>query len=255
MDSQNQSFSKDARDDVYNHCQSNWDVQSWKWNGVDYDGRGIGLSWLCVTRETNKDIRTNHEKDCEAGQCDVEIHDHMRIWTLNIHEECQEWRLPWNTRVRWIVCWIYVGTCFHQVDEDQSRQSIDCWCSEKAVQNQLEMPFMVKLDELCWLKNGSMLIPSLKLNSPWAPGRSWWGQEQRGCQVPGTKAKGRQTAWSLPEVQGTVVILPRSKRCHTGRKKIIVGWLSFVRLFVYWLIVRSFVHSFIHWFPEGPRNL
>ena len=221
MDSQNQSFSKDARDDVYNHCQSNWDVQSWKWNGVDYDGRGIGLSWLCVTRETNKDIRTNHEKDCEAGQCDVEIHDHMRIWTLNIHEWGHEWRLPWNTRVSWIVCWMYVDTCFDQMDEDQSRQSIDCWCSEKAVQNQLEMPFMVKLDELCWLKNGSMLIPSLKFNSPWAPGRSWWGQEQRGCQVPGTKAKGRQTAWSLPEVQGMMVILPRSKRYHTVKKNII----------------------------------
>ena len=51
---------------------------------------------------------------------------------------------------------IFVRTCFEQMAEDQSRQNIDCCCSEQTSQNQLEMSFVVKLDELCRLKNGSI---------------------------------------------------------------------------------------------------
>ena len=136
------------------------------------------------------------------------------------------------------ICWLYVSTCFDQMAEDQSRQNIDGSCSEKASQNQLEMPFMVKLDELCWLKNGSMWVPSLKVDSPSVSGRSWWDQEQRGWSESATKAKGRQTAWSLPEAQGTVRILPRSKRSHTGKK------------YYCWLIIQLslFVCSFGNFF-------
>ena len=48
------------------------------------------------------------------------------------------------------------STWLDQMGEDQSSQSKDCYCSEKASENQLEKPFMVELDELCWLRNGSM---------------------------------------------------------------------------------------------------
>ena len=86
------------------------------------------------------------------------------------------------------------------------------------------MLLVIKLDELCWLKNGSMWIPYyLKLNSPSASGISWWAQEQLGCQGRGTRTKGRRTGWRLPEVQGTVLIVPRSKRCHTGKRFLFVG--------------------------------
>ena len=55
-----------------------------------------------------------------------------------------------------IVCSIHNTTWLDQMGEDQSSQSKDCYCSEKASENQLETPLMVKLDKLCWLKNGSM---------------------------------------------------------------------------------------------------
>ena len=217
MDSHYQSYSKHVQDDVYNYCQSNWCVQSWKRNGVDYGCRGIGWSWLWVTRETNKDVGTNHEKDWKADSCDVKVHSQVGIWALNTHEKCQQWRRSWNTRV--CNCMLNnVSTCFDQMTKEQRRQSIDRCCSEKASQNQLEIPFMVKLDELSWLKNGSTWVPSLKVDSPSVSGRFWWDQEQRGCPSTRTKAKGRQTVWSFPEAQGTVRILLRSKRSHTGKK-------------------------------------
>ena len=55
-----------------------------------------------------------------------------------------------------IVCSIHDSTWLDQMGEDQRSQNVDCYCREKAAENQLKTPFMVELDELCWLGNGSM---------------------------------------------------------------------------------------------------
>ena len=119
------------------------------------------------------------------------------------------------------VCMLNVCTCFNRMAEDQNKESKDCSCSEKNSQNPFEMYLMVKLDEICWLRNRPMWIPSLKSSSPSLWGRSWWGREQRGWPERGRQAKVRQTGWGLPEVEGTMVISTRSKHCRTVKQRIL----------------------------------
>ena len=59
--------------------------------------------------------------------------------------------------------------------------------------------------------------PSLTLNSPWVLGRSWSGWGRWGCLLPGISAKAGRCAWLLPQVQGTLGLLPRSTSYHTEK--------------------------------------
>ena len=58
---------------------------------------------------------------------------------------------------------VYKSTCFHGISEAKDRENIDCYCSEKPPQNQLEILLMVKLVELYRLKKGILVISFLEI--------------------------------------------------------------------------------------------
>ena len=66
------------------------------------------------------------------------------------------------------------------MSEAKEREDIDCYRSGNSSQNQLKTPLMVKLIELCRLKNGILVI---SFHEPW----DYLEYEEDSCEAEGNE--------------------------------------------------------------------
>ena len=152
--------SKHVQGDIYNYCQGNWDVQSWKRDGVDYGCGGIWCQGHRGKRYSGIDFGSHHGQGCEAARHDVEEQSWSWSGSFNFQQHCQEWRLLWKTET-WLCTlnrYMLSRTCCDPMSEGENSQGVDGSSSQKRRQNFLESPLMVKLVELSRLKHAHRWI-------------------------------------------------------------------------------------------------